>query len=259
MTDGNLAVTQDCAVATITISNPPRRNAMTLSMWQSFEPTLARLADDSTVTVVVIRGAEGHFSAGADIGSLDSILDPSVGLGGWVSRAEEAIAAFPKPTVAAIEGICFGGGWEVAAACDLRVAATSSSLAITPAKIGIIYPLSGITRLVNIVGPARAKYLLFTGNSVSATEAYEMGLITSVVADEHFPSSLESLCADLVARSQLSIHSTKQLIGALVSGDGDVEQLYARWWEELKVSEDPSIGAAAFAAREKPRFVWGRD
>ena len=252
-----LRVSTGGAIATITLDTPGQRNAVTAGMWQQFGPILAGLAADAAVKVVVVRGAGGDFSAGADIRDLERILhDRTAGDGGYVTAAENAIASFPKPTIAAIEGYCVGGGWEIAGACDIRIAAESSTFGVTPARIGIIYPLSGIERLVSIAGPAVARYLLFSGELVDATRAYELGLLTAVVTQQKFEDEVAALAATLASRSQLSIHAMKEIIGLIEAGGNGLAAAGARWDRELAASDDAAIGVAAFVAGQRPEFTW---
>lgn len=248
-------------VATVVIDNPGRRNSLTVQMWQRVPALFAELAADNAVLVVVLRGANGDFSAGADIRDLERIFldEPATGgdAGGLITAAEEAIASFPKPTIAAIEGNCIGGGWELAAACDIRFAADSATFGVTPARIGIIYPLSGIRRLVDIAGPAAARYLLYSGDFVDAAAALQLGLLSRVVAQSALDAEVAALATRLAGHSQLSIQATKELIDTIVSGDEDaLAQAAAAWRAELAASDEPRIGREAFLAREQPLFTW---
>lgn len=253
-----LRVEHDGPVATIVMDNQRRRNALTQSMWQSFEPILKELEADPTVKVVVVRGAGGNFSAGADISDLKAILhDSGTGRhdGGHVTAGETALARFPKPTIAAIDGYCFGGAWQVAGACDIRIASSNASIGITPSKIGIVYPLSGIERLVRLAGPATAKYLLFSGDSVPADRALALGLISDVVSQEEFWNEIDAFATCLASRSQLSIQAMKQIVDSVTDG-ADLDPVNARWQEEMTLSGEPGIGIGAFLAKESPRFSW---
>ena len=238
-------------VATLMIDNPGKRNAVSAEMWQQFEPLLAGLAVDNAVKVVVVRGAGQDFTAGADIADLDRIL---AGPGGGVmTQAENAIAAFPKPTIAAIDGYCVGGGWEIAGACDIRMASDRSTFGITPSRLGIVYPVSGIKRLVSIAGPAVAKYLLFSGELVPTATALSLGLVSKVVPTGTFWDDVQEFAVMLAARSQLSIHAMKQLIDAI--DEPSVTALAEQWQNEL--SGDRAIGVAAFLGKYPPEFTWG--
>ena len=246
-------------IATLTIDNEARRNSVTLEMWQQFSPILDRLAADASVTVVVIRGAGDNFSSGADIRDLGTILSGETD-GGWVTAAEEAIAGFPKPTVAAIDGFCVGGGWELAGACDIRIASSRATFGVTPARIGIIYPLSGIRRLVQLAGPAVAKLLLMSGELIDAQRALGFGMVTHVVEPNDFWDAVSRCAAELSTRSQLSTQSMKELVNLLAdhASPAEVAERLASWQAEAAASDDAAIGAAAFLGRTEPRFTWGR-
>lgn len=251
-----LSVRRHGAVAVLVIENAGRRNCLTAEMWQQLEPTLAWLDTDETVTVLVVTGAGGDFSAGADIRDLDRILNAPTGLdGGWITAGEDALARFSKPTIAAIDGYCVGGGWELAGACDIRIASTRAVFGVTPSRIGIVYPLSGIARLVAIAGPAVAKLLLFGGDLVSASDAQRFGMVSSVVEADDVLSEALALATHLATRSQLSIRAMKEIVDVIASG-GDVEAVAARWQAEVAVSDEPAIGAAAFVDRKRPEFTW---
>lgn len=255
---GSVRVEAAGSIATIVIENAGKRNAIDSRMWAEFEPLLARLAADDAVTVVVVRGAGTDFSAGADITDLDRILpqppDPTVSDGGIMTVAEDAIAAFPKPTIAAIDGYCVGGGWEIAGACDIRIASERSTFGITPSRLGIIYPVSGIERVVAIAGPAVAKHLLFTGELFPAQAALGFGLVTKVLPADGFWEAANEFAQLLAAKSQYSIRATKEIIDAITDGSASAGQVAATW--QSVASEDRAIGVEAFRAKRAPEFTW---
>ncbi|MEV8143667.1 enoyl-CoA hydratase/isomerase family protein [Specibacter sp. NPDC078709] len=261
--NGTLRVERQGPVAWLIMDNSSMRNAITAAMWQQFPPLLEELEAEEAVKVVVVRGAGEHFSAGADIASVQKILhNPATGHrdGGDVSAAENALAAFRKPVIAAIDGYCVGGGWQIAGACDIRLASSRAQYGITPGKIGIVYPLSGIKRLVELAGPAAAKYLLLSGDLVDAQEALRLGMATKVLAVDTLWDEVHSYALHLAARSQFSAQGHKALINALSSGasEAEVEQLSAYWQGQMAISDDAAIGVAAFLAKETPKFTWLR-
>ncbi len=263
---GTVWVETTGAIATIVIESSGKRNAVTADMWAQFEPLLAGLAADSSVTVVMFRGAGDDFSAGADIGDLDRILpevpevpeasDARASDGGIMTSAENAIAAFPKPTIAAINGFCVGGGWEIAGACDIRIASERSTFGITPSRLGIVYPVSGIERVIAIAGPAVAKHLLFTGELFTADAALGFGLVTKVLPTNGFWDAVNAFATLLASRSQYSIHAMKEIIDEIVSGSDGQGQIAVKW--QATASEDRSIGVDAFLAKNPPKFTWKR-
>ncbi len=177
-TEPRLVPAVEHGVATVVIANPAKRNAMTPAMWRSLPELLEGLAADPAVRVLVLTGAGDTFCAGADISTLREGADTAQEL---AVAAEEALAAFPRPTLAAVRGFCVGGGSQLAAACDLRFAEEGASFGVTPAKLGIVYPASSTRRLVSLVGPATAKHLLFSGELIGTERALRTGLADEVL------------------------------------------------------------------------------
>jgi enoyl-CoA hydratase/carnithine racemase len=211
------------------------------------------------VVVVVVRGAGGNFSAGADISDLKAILhdaDSGAHDGGHVTAGENALATFPKPTIAAIEGYCIGGAWQIAGACDIRIAAETATFGITPAKVGIVYPLSGIERLVRLAGPATAKYLLLTGDFITAADALDLGLLARVVPEDGFRNEIQEFAGRLATRSQLSTQAMKQIIDAIAADDSAVPAISNYWQDQMAASGEPEEGIRAFLEKREPDFRW---
>ncbi|MFH8344601.1 enoyl-CoA hydratase/isomerase family protein [Streptomyces sp. NPDC018045] len=234
--------------ATVILSHPAKRNAMTTEMWRDLPPLLERLAADRAVRVLVLTGAGGTFCAGADIGSLRGSAGAEKGL---ATAAEEALAAFPKPTLAAIRGYCVGGGCQLAAACDLRFAEEGALFGVTPAKLGIVYPASATRRLVRLVGPSAAKYLLFSGELVDCARALRTGLLDEVQPEGELDKRVAAFTAVLASRSQLTQAAAKEF----ADGPADAERV-AHWEAEAGKSGDTAEGVAAFLERRTPRFTW---
>ncbi|GAA0247295.1 enoyl-CoA hydratase/isomerase family protein [Actinomadura nitritigenes] len=238
-------------VGTITIDRPEKRNAMSADMWRALPGILDGLEGDSGVRVVVLTGAGGNFCAGADIAELTDIhRDDDSHLS---TVAERALAAFPKPTLAAIEGFCVGGGCQLAAACDLRFAAPGARFGITPAKLGIVYPAAATARLVRLVGPSAAKYLLYSADLVDADHALRIGLLNEIAAD--LPARVAAFAETLASRSLLTQQATKDIVDA-IAADGPVEEKARGWLEEVAARGEVAEGIAAFLERRPPRFTW---
>ncbi|WP_274912284.1 enoyl-CoA hydratase/isomerase family protein [Streptomyces sp. WZ-12] len=244
----------DGGTATVTISNTGKRNAMTVGMWRELPPLLARLAADPAVRSLVLTGDGGTFCAGADIGSLRDASGASEGL---AVVAEEALAAFPRPTVAAIRGYCVGGGAQLAAACDLRFAEEGALFGVPPAKLGVAYPASATRRLVRLVGPSAAKYLLFSGELIDCARALRTGLVDEVLPEGELGKRIAEFTAVLASRSLLTQTAAKEL----ADGTWDVpaeaaEARGAHWAAQARESGEIAEGAAAFLERRAPRFRW---
>ncbi|MCK8678053.1 enoyl-CoA hydratase/isomerase family protein [Streptomyces lichenis] len=233
-------------VATVVISNPAKRNAMTAAMWRALPGLLAELAADPAVRVLVLTGAGPTFCAGADISTLREPGDEQQAL---AVRAEEALAAFPKPALAAVRGYCVGGGSQLAAACDLRFAEEGSLFGITPAKLGIVYPASSTRRLVALVGPSAAKFLLFSAELVDTGRALRWGLVDEVLPAGELDKRVAEFARVLASRSLLTQEAAKDF----AAGRTDRE---AHWAEQARGSGDTAEGVAAFLERRAPRFTY---
>lgn len=233
-------------VATVVIHHPKKRNAMTAGMWAALPPLLDTLAADPAVRALVLTGEGGTFCAGADISTLRGSAGEAQGL---AVRAEDALAAFPKPTLAAVRGHCVGGGCQLAAACDLRFVDEGALFGITPAKLGIVYAASSTRRLVSLVGPATAKYLLFSGELIDAQRALRTGLVDEVLPEGELDKRVAEFTRVLATRSQLTQAAAKEF----AHGHMDRE---AYWAEQARGSGDTAEGVAAFLERRQPHFTW---
>jgi enoyl-CoA hydratase/carnithine racemase len=225
-------------------------------MWQALPGLLAGLAADPRVSVLLLAGVGEAFSAGADIAELLHVYaDPERADAYHATNvaAEEALAAFPRPTIAAIAGACVGGGCQLAIACDLRLAESGARLGITPAKLGVVYPAVPTARLVRLVGPARAKYLLFSAELVGADRAADLGLVDEVVPNGELAARALALAGTIAARSPQTLGAVKDVIDAVVAG-GDPQAAVEPWERKSRYAPDVREGLAAFVERRPPKF-----
>ncbi|GGU15615.1 enoyl-CoA hydratase/isomerase family protein [Streptomyces lateritius] len=234
-------------VVTVVISNPAKRNAMTAAMWRALPGLLADLAADRDVRALVLTGEGETFCAGADISTLREPGDEQQAL---AVRAEEALAAFPKPTLAAVRGYCVGGGSQLAAACDLRFAEEGALFGVTPSKLGIVYPSSSTRRLTSLVGPSAAKYLLYSGELIDTERALRTGLVDEVLPAGELGKRVAEFSRVLVGRSQLTQAAAKEFVDGRTDRD-------AHWAEQARGSGDTAEGVTAFLERRAPRFTYG--
>jgi len=253
-----LPVSRQGHVATLTIDRAEKRNAMTAAMWAALPGVLDALAGDSAVRVLVVTGAGPSFCAGADIADLLSGPDPADPMA-EVRRdnlaAQAALRDFPKPTVAMIRGHCIGGGVEIAACCDLRFTDPTGVFGVTPAKVGIVYTPSSTKALIDLVGPAMTKYLLFSGELIDAPTALRVGLVDQLVPAEDLETEVHRFADVLASRSALTQRATKEVVAALTAGS-DGEAAVAGWYRETVARGELAEGVAAFADRRPPRFPW---
>ncbi len=256
--DVPLVVTRDGHVAVLTIDRPEKRNAMTAAMWAALPAVLASLADDPGVRVLIVTGAGPSFCAGADISDLLGGGDPDDPMAD-VRRdnlaAQAALREFPKPTVALIRGHCIGGGVEIAASCDLRFTDPSGVFGVTPAKVGIVYTPRSTKALLDLVGPAMTKYLLFSGELIDAPTALRAGLVDRLVPADDLEAEVHRFAGVLASRSALSQRATKEVVAALTSGaTGEADVI--PWYRETIAVGELAEGVSAFDQRRAPRFPW---
>ena len=254
-----LLLTRDDAVATLTLNRPQRLNALSLAMFTRLPRLLAEAAAMPGLRALVLRGAGTRaFSAGADISEFESTRMTGAQAAVYddaVLAAEEAVATFPVPTVAAVHGHCYGGGCALAVACDVRFAAAAAQFAITPAKLGIVYPLRATKRLVDLVGPSRAKIILMSGADYSAAQAQAFGLVDEVFAD---PAGLDAgvgaFTALLAARSGVTQRAVKQAVARILDGVTRDDEAHAALRDSALSSPDYAEGVRAFLERRPPAF-----
>ncbi|MQA80106.1 MAG: enoyl-CoA hydratase [Streptosporangiales bacterium] len=244
-------------VATIVLNRPAKRNAITYAMWVELAELLARFAKDDALRVLVLRGAgDAAFSAGADISEFQTLRASSEGTKSYdaaAAKAQDALATLVKPSIAMIQGACVGGGCGLALSCDLRFCDTSAKFAITPARLGIVYPVAVTKRLVDLVGAAHAKSILFTGMTIGARRAYEIGLVQDVhegSLERHVTEYAEAVSS----RAQYSVQGTKRVVEMLLGGlTRETEETLALRRAAFD-TEDYREGVRAFLEKRKPVF-----
>ncbi|MGB8652027.1 MAG: enoyl-CoA hydratase-related protein [Mycobacteriales bacterium] len=258
--DRSLLLSREGGVATVTLNRPEKHNAINLAMWQAFGRLMPRLAEDDAVDVVVLRGPQGGpFSAGADISEFTTLRrtpEDAERYGEAVASGEAAILAFPKPTIAMVEGFAIGGGSQVALACDLRLCEPRSRFGITPAKLGIVYALPSTARLVDVVGSAWASWILMTGELVDADTALRIGLVHEVRDD--LEARTAELAALLAGRAQVSLRGSKALIRKVCAGERVEDDEVLRHYHDSLHSPEYAEGVQAFLAKRAPDFRGAR-
>ena len=251
----NLHIKDRCAW--LEIDHAGRRNAMTQQMWAQMPVLLEQAMNRKQVRVLLLRGARHTFCAGADIHELiRQAQDPQFieQNQACIRQAMLVLEQFPLPTIALLEGACFGGGVALALACDFRIATTDSRFAVTPARLGIPYSLADTRKLHHIVGAALCRELLLAAKELDATQALAAGLVQQLVA----PEQLEDEAADLAHRlstlspfAQQAIKRTLHVIEG--SSDESAESLYQRMLSSFQ-GADFQEGVRAFADKRQAVF-----
>lgn len=247
--------------AVLTIDNPGRGNALSPEMMLDLARGLDRAAE-AGVRAAVIRGGGGRaFCSGYDMaamphGAAEGAPDS------WDDRFPElaamlrALERFPAPLIAQMGGHAIGGGALVVAACDFRLAQAGATFQIPASRLGVLYPLPGLRRLVALVGMARAGRLLLLGDAIRAEEGLAFGLFDEVVAAENLQSRVDALAAEIEARAPLTVAGLRALLHAEAQGvaDEEVRALHRHWTTRCLGSADLPEGLAAARERRAPRF-----
>ncbi|MBC7603559.1 MAG: enoyl-CoA hydratase/isomerase family protein [Ramlibacter sp.] len=255
MSDGNVRLDIDGAVATVTFDRPAARNAMTWAMYEGLVGICSRLRDNPSVRVAMLRGA-GHeaFVAGTDIEQFKAFASGADGVA-YEKRIDECIApleALPIPTVAVVEGWCVGGGIVIATACDIRIATPTARFGVPIAKtLGNCLSATNLTRLVAAFGRPRVQRMLIGAEILGAEEAKACGFLAQVVEPQALDTAARELCAKLAGFAPVTQAVTKQALQRLLLANlPDVEDLIARTYG----SEDFHEGVAAFVGKRSA--VW---
>jgi enoyl-CoA hydratase/carnithine racemase len=229
---------------------------MSYDMWSALPGLVDRVRADDAVRVLVLRGGE-HFSAGADISEFTTLRKDAEGAaryGEAVHNGERALATLGKPTIAAITGFCIGGGCEMALACDIRVAADDARFGITPAKLGIVYNFTSTKQLVDVVGPAWAKQILFSGDILDAQTALQIGLVNELHPSADLDARVKELSELIASRAQVSVRGAKSIVNRITEGQHVEDEAVRALYDEAVHSAEYAEGVAAFMDKRAPRF-----
>jgi enoyl-CoA hydratase/carnithine racemase len=245
------------AVAVVTIDRPPL-NVLSNRVRAELDAQLEQIASDDGVRVVVLHGAGGRaFSVGSDVREFDQTAQPGGGRERALREHQQCnrVATFPKPVIAAIEGFCLGGGFELALACDLRVASASSRFGLPEVRLGVFPSGGGTERLPDLVGRARAKELMFLGDQLDAAEAERLGIVNRRVPDRQALAAATELATRIAEQPAASVRTIKQLVDAPFQGEMEARiEAVAAATEAIFQTRDAREGREAFLAKRPPRF-----
>jgi enoyl-CoA hydratase len=270
-------------VATLWLDRPEARNAMGVDLWRDLPRAMAVLSGDNEVRAVVVAAEGPHFSVGLDLKAMGSMLtgggsdgnsgDGSSGGGGGSSMAARArsgrtevlrlqesitaVARCPKPVLAAVHGYCIGGGVDLIAACDIRLASADAVFSVREAKMAIVADLGSLQRLPAIIGAGHLAELAFTGKDISAERAKEIGLVNDLAADaEGVHKAAHALALEIAANSPIAVQGTKAVLAAN-EGRTVAEGLdyVATWNAGMLASDDLTEAVTAFMEKRTPKFT----
>ncbi|MPZ62094.1 MAG: enoyl-CoA hydratase [Propionibacteriales bacterium] len=248
------------AVATLVLNRPDSHNAIRLGMYEALPGLVREIDDDRSVKVLVVRGAGRRaFASGADISEFREVRGNAVTARVYnerVAAAEAALEGLAKPTIAMVHGYCIGGGCGLALACDLRFADEQANFAITPAKLGLVYSLDSTKRLVDVVGPAQAKWILMSGQRVDARRAQQIGLADEVVPGDDLEKLTNEFAELLCTRAQFSVRASKQIVGRIMAGQTEEDEASRELRNSSFDTEDYAEGVRAFLEKRRPNFTW---
>lgn len=257
--NGQLLLAIEDGIGLITFNNPEKLNAISSEMAEALAEVLTAMKTDPDVRVVILTGAgEKAFISGGDISQFDKTRPNSQVAAKSAERFRErqaALANFPKPTIAAIRGYCLGGGLGVALNADIRIASTESRFGIPAARLGIAYGFDGLKRLVALVGPSRARLILYTGWRFSAQEALDFGIVDRLASPDAVLAEAFAMARDMAQNAPLAISAAKITINQILKDPADRDmQAIDEIGRLCMDSEDFKEGRTAFMEKRKPQF-----
>jgi enoyl-CoA hydratase/carnithine racemase len=257
--DGKMLSAVDDGVGLIIFNQPEKRNAISVGMWAGLGEILDEFQENGGVRVVILTGAGSKaFVSGADISQFEQLRANASAQQEYdrlTSVGKAKLAAFPKPVIARIRGFCVGGGLGIAMQADLRIASTDSQFGIPAARLGIAYGFDMTKRLVDLVGPAHARMILYTGTRMDAQEAQRIGLINRMVAEEDLSDAVIDIARTIADNAPLSVAAAKLSVES-VTRDPQARDLAAlqRAMTACFDSADYREGRTAFMEKRQPRF-----
>ena len=249
-------------ICTLTLNRPDKQNSLSIELVELLRSALTKLASDDGVRAVVLRGVgDNAFCSGFDIGSL-----PTQSKGAGNQRLEslekvesllQHLIALPYPVIGLLNGFAFGLGCELAVCCDIRIGAEDIRMGMPPAKLGLVYPWTGLQRFVQRIGLQSTKEMFFTGRTYSGPRIQELGLVDYLVPRDELEEFTYGMAEEIAANAPLAIKGIKQIFNLLMQPKQLDETKSKEAFQIFKTaltSEDVQEGQAAFLEKRKPRF-----
>lgn len=255
MSEPRILVQREGAILTLTLNRPDKLNAIDGAMLDALDEVLGDIERDREIRAVILSGAGRAFSAGADIKEWTA-LTPLEFARSWGLRGHalfDRLAALPSPVIAALNGIAFGGGLELALCADIRIAATEVRLGLPEVTIAALPGWGGTQRLPRLIGPGRAKHMILTGQPIDAARAEAWGLVSEVVSADVLPARARELATQIAANAPLSVQASKRLVEAALPL-APAATLETHAGALCGGAEDAREGRASFLERRPPRY-----
>ena len=252
----HLQLMKEKGLATITINRPEVRNALDVQTWQELRAAIRECKYDDAVRVVAITGAGGKaFASGANIAELVKKRTLDISLKNEAQDVLCELENLPKPTIAAVDGFALGGGCEVAMACDMRLASNRAKFGLPEVGLGVIPSAGGTQRLQRLVGIAKAKELVFTGDIIDAATALQIGLVNKVVDPEALMAEVRAMADKIIPKGPVAVGLAKISINTGSNVDLASGMIVERLAQTVCfATEDRGEGTAAFIETRKPNF-----
>lgn len=262
MNHRSLITKRDKSVCTLILNRPEKKNALSPELVETLLKTFEDLAASDSVRTVVIRGiGDQAFCSGYDIRALptrgsDNVREKLENLSP-VETLFKAIINYPFPVIAMLNGLAFGAGCELSVCCDLRIGADDICMGMPPARLGLVYPWSGLQRFMNVIGLNCTREIFFTGRSYEGSRLKEMGLVDYLVPRRELEDFTHRMATEIASNAPLALKGTKRVLNLLVKASqppaSSIEQAESLT-EASFLSEDLKEGQSAFLEKRRPKF-----
>ena len=260
---GEITIEVHNAIGWLKFDNPDKHNALTQKMWQDLPNYIKILSDDPKARVIIMHGSgDKAFCAGADISEFGIVRKDAKTARIYEDEnvaAFDAISNCQKPVIALIQGYCFGGGFGIAAAADMRIADDGAIFSVPAAKLGLAYPVAAISNIIDAIGKQATKEILFTGRRFTAAEMFDRGLLQKVCSSENLESEVMSLAMEISENAPASIRAAKLAISAQNQNDRGSQEKILELAHKIAASTfesaDYKEGREAFKQLRKPKFL----
>lgn len=258
MTDQPIYLKTHDEVAVLVLNRPDKLNALNTDVWKGIKKFADEVAENPEIKVMILRGVtSAAFSAGADISEFPTIhaTPETVKQSEETTRAAfDAVTSLTKPVIALVSGYCFGGGCALALACDMRYADRTAKFCIPPARLGVAYTLRETKRLVDLVGPSKAKEMLMGAKVIEADEALACGIVTRFFEVDDLERETFAFAQQLCNLSQFTIRAVKTIVNEITAGETEDNVVSRRLRAEAFEGPDYREGRNAFLEKRKPKF-----